>query len=83
MKFRPLFEAATEIFFTDDFDSIQDLQDYISSKYKNSKEIELYVGRGDTIAHGIKVTGKALKDKKLMDQVLSLECDEEDPMDCY
>lgn len=81
--FRDIFETTEkEFFFNNDEDGIEELMDYVEDKYSDN-EVELYIGRGDDYAHGCKVYGNALKDKKLMDMITSIKCTKRNPENCY
>ena len=78
-KFRELFESSKEFFFTNDEEGINDLTNYLNKHHKG--EFDMYIGRGDSIAHGMKFTGKM--SKKLQSLIDDVYCDEENPEDCY
>lgn len=75
-------EKVKEYFFNNDYEGIIDLTEYLKNNYKES-DYELYIGRGDEAAHGIKISSKLEKDKKLIELIRDVECDEEEPEDCY
>lgn len=83
--FREIFEvtARQEFFFDkESTDGVDRLIDYMDAKFKKS-QYEFFIGRGDDFPHGIEVDIGLLKDKKMKKLIKDVECQEENPEDCY
>ena len=71
-----------EIYFGYDLDRIEDVVDYLESKYKEGHDYELHVGRGDDLPNAVTIKNPNLnKDSSLDSLLYAAQSDVEEEVD--